>query len=355
MPAYARSRIVDRNKIQVFHCWARCVRRAFLCGRDPKEGKDYEHRRQWIYDLLQELAGLFSLEIGFHAEMSNHFHLVLRSRPDLVKRWPKEKVVRSWLKIAKLKRGSDEFDWEPSPERVLREMADKKRVNRLRKRLSKVSWFMGTVCEHVARRSNLEDDTKGHFWEQRYGLRNLADEPAILVCGIYVDLNLIRAGETQTPETSRFTSAYDRIEGRKQRAANERSGKAGETLPCDRWLCELTLKEGLQASVEEATCSLTPWRASDKGLLPISLDDYLKLLDWTGRQVRGDKRGAIPTHLAPVLERLNINCDQWLETVTTFDARFGQVVGRVEQLAQAAAQLGLGRLKGIDSAAEPFD
>lgn len=142
MPAYARSRIVDRNKIQVFHCWARCVRRAFLCGRDPKEGKDYEHRRQWIHDLLQELAGLFSLEIGFHAEMSNHFHLVLRSRPDLVKRWPKEKVVRSWLKIAKLKRGSDEFDWEPSPERVLREMADKKRVNRLRKRLSKVSWFM---------------------------------------------------------------------------------------------------------------------------------------------------------------------------------------------------------------------
>ena len=96
------------------------------------------------------------------------------------------------------------------------------------------------------------------------------------------------------------------------------------------------MEQGLQANVEEAICSQTPWRASDKGLLPISLDDYLKLLDWTGRQVRGDKTGAIPADLAPVLERLQINRDQWVETVTTFDIRFGHVLGRVEQLAQAA-------------------
>jgi hypothetical protein len=34
-PAYARSHIVPPNEVGVYHCMARCVRRAFLCGVDP--------------------------------------------------------------------------------------------------------------------------------------------------------------------------------------------------------------------------------------------------------------------------------------------------------------------------------
>ncbi len=43
---------------------------------------------------------------------------------------------------------------------------------------------------------------------------------AILICGICVDLNQIRAGEAATPEESRYTSAFDRIAGRQAREAN---------------------------------------------------------------------------------------------------------------------------------------
>jgi hypothetical protein len=32
-------------------------------------------------------------------------------------------------------------------------------------------------------------------------------------------------------------------------------------------------------------------RASNKGFLPLKLERYLELLDWTGRQTRPDKRG----------------------------------------------------------------
>ena len=69
---------------------------------------------------------------------------------------------------------------------------------------------MAALCEHIARRSNFEDHTQGSFWEDRFKCRDLADEAAILVCGIYIDVNQIRAGETRTPESSTHTSAYDR-------------------------------------------------------------------------------------------------------------------------------------------------
>ena len=54
-------------------------------------------------------------------------------------------------------------------------------------------------------------------------------------------------------------------------------------------------------------------RASNRGFLPITLDEYLELLDWTGRQVRADKRGAIPDNLLPILRQLQVNADAWID------------------------------------------
>jgi hypothetical protein len=71
-----------------------------------------------------------------------------------------------------------------------------------------------------------------------------------------------------------------------------------------------------------AFCPFPSPRASDKGFLPMTLDDYLSLLDWTGRQVRDDKRGAIPEHLAPILQRLQIAPDHWTDTVRHFGRLF---------------------------------
>jgi hypothetical protein len=39
------------------------------------------------------------------------------------------------------------------------------------------------------------------------------------------------------------------------------------------------------------------------------------LLDWTGRELRADKRGAIPDQLAPIVERLGLNRSNRVETV----------------------------------------
>ena len=42
-------------------------------------------------------------------------------------------------------------------------------------------------------------------------------------------------------------------------------------------------------------------RASDQGFLPIDTQKYVMLLDWTGREIRENKCGAIPDSLAPIL------------------------------------------------------
>ena len=72
MPSRPRGETVLEGEVGVYHCWSRCVRRAFLCGQDPYSGKDYGYRRDWIRQFQERLAGLFGIEIGFHAEMSNH-------------------------------------------------------------------------------------------------------------------------------------------------------------------------------------------------------------------------------------------------------------------------------------------
>jgi hypothetical protein len=50
-----------------------------------------------------------------------------------------------------------------------------------------------------------------------------------------------------------------------------------------------------------------------------SLKDYLQLVDTTGRMIRTDKRGAIPINLPPILERLSINLQQWLQQSQQFE------------------------------------
>ena len=63
MPACARRDIVEDDQVGVYHCIARCVRRAFLCGLDAYSGRDYSHRKEWILERLRKLAGLFGIEI----------------------------------------------------------------------------------------------------------------------------------------------------------------------------------------------------------------------------------------------------------------------------------------------------
>ncbi len=80
----------------------------------------------------------------------------------------------------------------------------------------------------------------------------------------------------------------------------------------------------------------------------------MKLLDWTGRHLARGKRAAIPSQLAPILERLRINGQTWLEAVEHFDRWFGHVVARVDRIGEKAAAIGRHWLYGTRAAAQAF-
>jgi hypothetical protein len=74
---YPRKLLVPAGFEGAVHVQSRCVRRAWLCGRDPVTGADYQHRRDWALQRLRQLAGIFAIEVCAHALMANHAHLVL--------------------------------------------------------------------------------------------------------------------------------------------------------------------------------------------------------------------------------------------------------------------------------------
>ena len=384
MPSSPRRDVVDPDTVGIYHCYNRCSQRAFLCGFDPSTQQDFSHRKEWIRDRLQELAAAMAVDVLDYAVMDNHFHVVLRNRPDLANGWSEEEVVRRWWLVSPERRDENSKPAEISHVELQAMLADKLKVAEHRRRLSDISWLMRMLCQPVARRANRESDVTGRFFAHRFGCERIVDLAGLLACSMYVDLNLVRAGMAKTPEESEYTSACDRIGAHMQRQRREldqdTGGIVSEQSP-DAWLAPLFLDERRDAypelspttGAETSVASREPGaampnialalgmgnplgtpRASEKGFLPMTLDEYLVLLDWTGRQLRTDKRAAIPAELRPILERLQIQPERWVDAVQQYDRDFRTVVGRVESIRREALRRGRRWLHGLTAAAALF-
>ncbi|MDX2418633.1 MAG: hypothetical protein QNK19_14320, partial [Xanthomonadales bacterium] len=94
-----RNRQVSLDDTPYYHCISRCVRRAFLCGKDATTGFDFEHRRQWIVDRIKLLCSVFAVDLCAYAVMSNHSHIVIRINQDQAVAWSDREVAERWMQI----------------------------------------------------------------------------------------------------------------------------------------------------------------------------------------------------------------------------------------------------------------
>jgi REP element-mobilizing transposase RayT len=345
-----RNRVVNSTQRSIYHCTQRCVRRAFLCGRDPLTGNNYEHRRLYIQDRLEELTGVYALNLLNYAILSNHLHLLLRTEPGIAKRWSAAEIVRRWWRIHP-ERDKKGRPLELTDQKLAQLCKNKDLIRKWRKRLCNLSWFMKDLAEWVARKCNREDNVPGRFWQGRFGCSRIEDDTALLACAVYVDLNLIRAGLAETPETSLFSSIHLRIQALQQSQKTGAKGKKAQ--PLDGWLAPVQIDPRLSLQQADAP-SRSGRRASDRGYLEISFPQYLELVDWTGRQVRKDKQGAIPQQLAPILQRLGVVPEKWSQLVCQFGRWFPRAAGTPASLKRCAQQSGQCWIRGIGRSREAF-
>ena len=348
-----RRDVLAEGEIQVVHCINRCVRRAFLCGQDPVTGKNYDQRRELIRGRMEFLAGIMGIEVLGYAVMSNHFHCVVRSRHDVVATWTDEQVAQKWWMLCPARRNKDGSPAEATEFELNSIRNDVAGLKEKRVRLSSISWFMRFLSERVAREANRQDECTGRFWEGRFKAQVLLDDAAILACLQYVDLNAVRAAIAKSPETSDFSSAQDRIVDLKAAEAVSTADAQDNRIEHGEragWLSPIALEPKRQA----VRAKVTDRRASNKGCLSIGLGDYLQLLDWTGRQIRSGKRGAMPENLEPMFERLGISAELWVDCVVNFRKWFRSSVGRPKSMESAAATRGQNRAISISSARRIF-
>ncbi|MCQ8847614.1 hypothetical protein ALT761_01157 [Alteromonas sp. 76-1] len=294
-----RKSLICLDETPYYHCVSRCVRRAFLCGEDKFSGRSYEHRRQWVENRLLKLASVFAIDVCAYAVMSNHTHTVLRVDKGHALAMSPEEVLSRWHTLHNgtlLTRQFMNKEQRPSlSEAQVKTVLSC--VEMYRKRLYDISWFMRLLNEFIARKANKEDECTGRFWEGRFKSQALLDESALLACMAYVDLNPIRASNVNTPEKAMYTSVKRRI------AKAKKNKQPQELLPF--------IGDSKDSKV--------------KGL-PFRLNDYLQLVDQTGRQLRSNTKGAIPRNCEPILSRTGLTQTDWSAVVSSIESNFSSKI-----------------------------
>lgn len=352
-----RSVLVSLEDTPWYHCVCRCVRRAFLCGEDHVSGLNFDHRRGWIVERIQQLATLFAIDVAAYAVMSNHYHIVVRIDRDRVLGWSVEAVLKRWTALFTGPLLVTRYLSESRGSMSQAEIAEVEALAEVyRERLHDLSWFMRTLNEYIARRANAEDGVKGRFWEGRFKSQALLDEQALLAAMAYVDLNPVRAGLAETPEASDYTSIQERVVGLPKEIGSEANPQETTTIKeSERTLDGERLRPEAETQVLPQA-PLMPFDATAQApwAVPFAFEDYLELVDWTGRALRMDKPGYIEARVPKILARLGIDGERFIGSAERLLKEFGTAVGAPASLADLCARRRTRYLRGIRAARAVF-
>ncbi len=349
MARSSRKTLIPSDEVGYYHVFNRCVRGAYLSAPDANPTILFDRRKRWIQARIGYLCQALAVEVCDFSLMDNHFHLILRNRPDLVPCYSDEEVALRWWHLHPMQKDSKGRPAEPRDFQLRIWTDDTVKMTLIRQQLSNISYFMKLFSEYVARRANAEDDQHGAFFEKRFKVKRLLHEQAILACSAYVNLNHVRAGITTSLELSPFTSGYERIQAllrwKRKRALN---GQRTDTVTVQDetsiegslFLCPVRLTAGWELVTTPKHNPYPANRASHRGFLPMGLLKYLQMVDWTARHWGPDKPQRIPHHLEPILDRLQLDGDGWLKSVEQAAELYGTATGRTADLRREAVRRG---------------
>ena len=102
---------------------------------------------------------------------------------------------------------------------------------------------------------------------------------------------------------------------------------------------------------------LMPFDATGRmaAAIPFAFDDYLELVDATGRVIREDKKGYIPGETPRILERLHIDPEPFIATTTRMLQQFSTAIGTPENLTAHCVTRNIAFLRGMSAARALFE
>lgn len=356
----ARKNFMHASIVGTYHLFVRCVRRSFLQGFDDYSGKDYSHRKFWVPKQMMHLLKAYAIEIVAYAGMDNHYHLIARNRPDLLKDLSPFEIAARWLIIHPTKEMRIEKRKTPSKEELEATLL-KNDAEKLRSRLSDISWFMWDLNQYIAVKANREDKCKGAFFESRFSSQILANDAAILTCMIYCDLNPIRAKIADSIETSIHTSGYVRYQAEVAKNNLLKAEELKENKPNKKLNKRQEKEIKIQKGIAKKVDWLSPLEKFDlnlkdnsrKPILNITTNKYLDLLDFTGREYHKDKPGIIPGTIAPILAVMGLSQKQWFERLKNYGKWYYRVLGPLIDLKEKLIELKQHWFKGTKNWDKP--
>jgi len=323
----ARHQQISLDDTPYYHCISRCVRRAYLCGEDPVSGQNFDHRKPWVVDRIKQLAKYFAIDVCAYAVMSNHYHLVLYVNESQASDWSENDVIERWTAL---------FPRNAAIVETLRKNAKSKKaqkhlqqqVEQWRERLLDISWFMRCLNETIARRANAEDECKGRFWEGRFKSQALLDEKALVTCMAYVDLNPIRAGVSDSLDSSDFTSIQERLINQAKKA-KKRSYRQHRLLT-RRGAKHLLGRQSPKK--RSALSAFSDVANQDTQALPFTQQAYFELLESSTKALtltdaNSQKAIHVLEEKQSLLQSLKIPPANWVKNLLHFHRHYGTAVG----------------------------
>ena len=131
-------------------------------------------------------------------------------------------------------------------------------------------------------------------------------------------------------------------------SADESSPLPASSLPS-------LLAEAELAALPEAP--LMPFDATGRfeQAIPFGLPEYLELVDTMGRALHPAKRGAIPATTPPILARLGMDAEGFINAADHFFKDFASAVGTPAKLIEIAARRQQRALRGLAAARRVFE
>jgi REP element-mobilizing transposase RayT len=146
-----------------------------------------EAEKEVFVDLIKRFSQIYFVDILGFCCMGNHFHLLVRMRPDTD--YSDSEIKRRYHLVY----GDDQLLQEGQ-------------IPFYRQKWSSLSELMREIKLGFSRYYNKRHDRRGYFWGDRFKSVVVEDGQTLINCLAYIDLNPVRAGLVEKPEDYRWSS-----------------------------------------------------------------------------------------------------------------------------------------------------